>query len=266
VAIAKITEPDALADFTATPFTAVGLTRTVYRLGRGPGVILMHELPGLTPECANLARTLAADGYAVFCPSLCGTPGKPFTAGYAAAVAARLCVAREFAVFAARSSGTIADFLRALCRAAHAELGGPGVGVIGMCLTGNFALALMADPSVAAPVASQPSLPLSPDGNALHLSDDELVAIRARAAAGTRVIGLRFSHDRLCPPARFDRLTAELGDAFERIEIDSSPRNPHGHRRLAHSVLTFDLVDADGQPTRAALDRVRAFLRERLRA
>lgn len=137
-----------------------------------------------------------------------------------------------------------------------------------MCLTGNFALALMVDDAVMAPVLSQPSLPF-PLGkerrSALHISDDDLCIVKRRASEGVGVLGLRFSHDPLCPQERFDRLRSELGNAFESIVIDSSPGNPHGHPRSAHSVLTKDLIDKEGQPTRAALDRVIALFSERLR-
>ena len=136
-----------------------------------------------------------------------------------------------------------------------------------MCLTGNFALSLMVDEVVMAPVLSQPSLPL-PFGKerrrALHLSDDDLCVVKKRTAEGVGVLGMRFTHDPLCPPERFERLREELGDAFEGIEIDSSRNNPHGHPRDAHSVLTRHLIDEEGQPTRAALDRVLDFFRERL--
>jgi dienelactone hydrolase len=262
--------PESLADFTCETFSHDGVSRPVYRLSgirsgapAGRGVVLLHEVPGITPEAARLARRLAAAGHHVIMPSLFGTPGKPFSVGYVGQTMARLCVAGEFATLAARRSGPIVDWLRALCRAAHAELGGPGVGVIGMCFTGNFALALMADPSVLAPVASQPSLPLGRPGE-LHLSEPELVQLRTRARAGQSLLGLRFTGDVLCPRARFERLRAELGDRFESIEIDSSPGNRHGIRRYAHSVLTLDFVDEAGHPTRAAMDRVLGFLAERL--
>jgi dienelactone hydrolase len=255
---------DDLADFTRETFSHDGLSRSVYRLGKGRGVVLMHEIPGITPEAAELARRLAEAGYSVLMPSLFGTPGKPFGKRYVAAEMARVCIAGEFATLATNRSGPIVDWLRALCRAAHAELGGPGVGVIGMCFTGNFALALMADPSVMAPIASQPSLPFLRPAE-LHVSADELVQIRDRARReGVPLLGLRFTGDVICPAARFQRLRSELGDRFEGIEIDSSPGNKHGIRRLAHSVLTLDFVDREGHPTRVAMDRVLGFLKERL--
>jgi dienelactone hydrolase len=188
---------------------------------------------------------------------------------YAAGQMLRACVSREFKVLAARESSPITHWLRALCRELHRELGGPGVGAIGMCLTGNFALALMVDPWVMAPVLSQPSLPfpLGAERKAgLHISDEDLAVVKERTERdGVRLLGLRFTADPVCPKERFDRLRDTLGPAFEAIEIDSSPGNPHGIKRLAHSVVTNDLVDEDGHPTRAALDRVLSFFAEHLR-
>jgi dienelactone hydrolase len=181
----------------------------------------------------------------------------------------RACVSREFSVLARRQSSPITGWLRALCRHAHAECGGPGVGALGMCLTGNFALALMVDESVMAPVLSQPSLPFGVSAShraALHLSDGDLEKVKERVKGGCPVLGMRFTGDPLCPGERFEALRRELGAGFEAIEIDSSPGNPFGIKRLAHSVVTEDLVDSEGHPTRAALERVLAFFAERLRA
>jgi dienelactone hydrolase len=170
-------------------------------------------------------------------------------------------------VFAKHESSPITDWLRALCRRAHEECGGPGVGAIGMCLTGNFALSLMVDESVMAPVLSQPSLPFGVSAahrSALHLSPADLEVVKKRANNGCGVLALRFTSDPMCPEERFARLREELGDGFEAIEIDSSPGNPHGLTRAAHSVVTTDLVDEAGHPTQAALHRVLEVFRERL--
>ncbi len=256
-----------LRGFTEFSFAHDGSTRTVFRKGSGPGVVIMHEIPGITPEVQRFAERVAGDGFTVFMPHLFGTPGKAFSNTYAFGQMARACVSREFSLLAARGSSPICEWLRALCRHAHAELGGKGVGALGMCITGNFALALMVDEAVMAPVLSQPSLPVGLTANqraALHLSDEDLSVVKRRAASGVGVLGLRFTHDPLCRAERFQHLRDELGDGFEGIEIDSSPGNPYGHSRLAHSVLTKDLVDEAGQPTRAALERVLSFFAERL--
>lgn len=256
-----------LDGFSVAPMTFDGVTRDVYRRGSGPGVIVMHEVPGITPEVATFARIVADAGFTVFAPTLFGTPDRPMTFPYAAGQILRACVSKEFRVFAANATSPIISWLRALCAAAHAELGGPGVGAIGMCLTGNFALALMVDPSMMAPVLSQPSLPFATvpsSRRGLHLSPEDLAIVKRRAAAGVPVLAMRFTDDFMCPGERFQRLREELGDSFEAIEIDSSPGNPHGVKSRAHSVVTNDLVNETGHPTRLALDRVLSFFREQL--
>ncbi|HSJ99751.1 MAG TPA: dienelactone hydrolase family protein [Kofleriaceae bacterium] len=247
--------------------TYEGVTRTVFRGGEGPAVIVIHEVPGLYPEVVAFGRRLIDEGFTVYMPSLFGTPGKPFGALYTMGSLARACVSREFATWATGKTSPIVSWLRALAKDAHAACGGPGVGAVGMCLTGGFALAMMIDDVMVAPVLSQPSLPL-PVTRAhcrdLGIDEATLVRVRERAAAGTPVLGLRFTGDRLVPAARFERLREELGDRFIAVEIDSGPDNPHGIPRDAHSVLTRHLVDEPGHPTRAALEQVIEFYRERL--
>ena len=258
----------ALEGFEESTFSHDGAERTVYRRGSGPGVVIMHEIPGITPPVADFARTVSDDGFSVYLPHLFGTPNKPMTGGYAAGQMLRACISREFSVLARNESSPITNWLRALCRKAHHECGGPGVGAIGMCLTGNFALALMVDSSVIAPVLSQPSLPFPVSAShrrALHLSDADLGVVKQRVAQGCSVLGLRFSHDPMCPADRFERLREELGNGFEGIDVDSSPGNPLDIPRTAHSVVTADLVDEAGHPTREALDRVLGLFREKLR-
>jgi len=257
-----------LDGFEAIPFSHEGVTRPVYRKGSGPGVVVMHEIPGITPEVSGFAQRVAAEGFSVFLPHLFGTPGKAFSMPYVLGQMTRACISREFHVLAKGESSPITDWLRALCRHAHAECGGPGVGAIGMCLTGNFALSLMVDEAVMAPVLSQPSLPFPVSADhrqALHISDEQLEIVKKRARQGCPVLGLRFTADPMCPGERFDRLRRELGEeGFEAIEIDSSKGNPHGIAGSAHSVVTADLVDEAGHPTREALDRVLSVFRERL--
>lgn len=254
-------------DLERSDVTYDDVTRTVFRGGAGPAVIVIHEIPGLYPEVVAFGRRLIDAGFTVFMPSLVGAPGRPFSTAYALGSMARACVAREFATWATGKTSPIVSWLRALARDAHAECGGPGVGAVGMCLTGGFALAMMVDDVLVAPVLSQPSLPF-PVTRAhrrdLGIDAATLARVRERAAAGTSVLGLRFTGDRLVPAARFERLREELGDRFIAVEIDSSPGNPHGIPRAAHSVLTRHLVDEPGHPTHTALEQVLDFYRARL--
>jgi len=256
-----------LEGFTCSPFTHDGSTRDVYRKGQGPAVVVMTEIPGITPQVRRFAERVAAEGFTVFMPHFFGPPGKPFSVGGMLSQISRVCVSKEFTVLAANASSPVTDWLRALCRHAHAECGGPGVGAIGMCMTGNFALSLMVDPTVMAPVLSQPSLPFGVTRSrraGIHLSPEDLVTVKRRCEEGVRVLGMRFTHDPMCPGARFETLRRELGPAFEGIEIDSGPGNPWNISRAAHSVLTLELVDEEGHPTKKALDRVLSFFREAL--
>jgi len=244
-----------------------GRTHDVYQAGSGPAVIVIHEIPGLHPGVIAFARKVIDAGFTVYLPSLVGTPGKDVSMPYNIGSMARACVARDFATFATGKTSPIVAWLRALARDAHAACGGPGVGAIGMCLTGGFALAMMVDDTMVAPVLSQPSMPFPISASRrrdVGVSDDDLVKIRARCAAGTPVMGLRFTGDGAVPGERFARLREELGDRFIAIEIDSSAGNPYGIPTNAHSVLTHHLVDQPGHPTRVALERVIAFFRDRL--
>jgi dienelactone hydrolase len=261
-----MTAPE-LPGFQASTIRHQGRGHPVYRAGAGPAVIVIHEIPGLHPGMLSFARRLLDGGYTVYLPSLFGRPGEPFGAGPLLRSVLRVCVSREFAILTDRTSPVV-TWLRALAATAHQECGGPGVGAIGMCVTGGFALAMAVEPAVLAPVASQPGLPApltAANRAAIGLDPADLAAIKARTHQGLCVLGLRFSADRGCPAERFQRLRRELGEGFEAIEVDSSPGNPYGIPARAHAVLTVDLVDAPGHPTRAALDRVLEFLGQRLR-
>jgi dienelactone hydrolase len=259
-----------LDGFERTSFTADGETRDVYSIGTGPAVIVISEVPGITPLVADFGRRVAAIGCSAVLPHLFGEPGAEPTVGKALKVAAKACISKEFATFARNKTSPITQWLRALARHAHAEHGGPGVGVVGMCLTGGFALAMMVDDIVLAPVLSQPSLPFGltkAHRSDLGISEEDLSKVKQRCAGeDVCVLGLRFSGDKLSPGDRFDRLAKELGDRFVAVEIDSSPGNDEGYRKQAHSVLTEDLRDVEGSATKAALDQVLALFRDRLLA
>jgi dienelactone hydrolase len=239
-------------------------TRPVWRLGSGPAVIVIHEMPGLHPLVIRFAERVAAEGMTVFCPSLFGEPGRPATLGYALGVMAKaICVRREFDVWSRDRSSPIVDWLRALAAKAHAECGGRGVGAVGMCFTGNFALAMMTEPSVVAPVLSQPSLPLGKAGaGAIGVSTEEISCARRRFAdENLSMMALRFFGDSVVPDARFDSLKREFGDRLETIEIDPEAARADAPMK-PHSVLTIHLDDTGPEgPTKKAEQRVIAFLK-----
>ncbi len=259
--------PTGLTDFERIDTTLLGRTYPVFTKGEGPGVVVIPEIPGLTPEVAGFARRVADLGCTVVVPSLFGTPGRPMTARYATDSIVRACVSKEFVVMATNRSSPVTEWLRALAADVHTRCGGPGVGAIGMCLTGGFALAMMVEPAVVAPVLSQPSLPFPVTRRHradLGLSPADREAVVARAADGCDVLALRFSKDMMSPGGRFRALEDLLGERFIGVEIDSGRHNTHGVSRWSHSVVTRHLVDEPGHPTRDALDRVLEFFRDRL--
>ncbi|MEO7398887.1 MAG: dienelactone hydrolase family protein [Ilumatobacteraceae bacterium] len=245
----------ALAGWTTAPFTAAGMTHDVLRRGTGPGVVIVHEIPGITPNVANFANEVVDAGFTVVMPSLVGTPGRVRSAPYVLTSMAKICISREFTVWALNETSPIIAFLRAVARSLHNDVGGSGVGAIGMCFSGGFALGMMVDEIMVAPVLSQPSLPFasgkSERGADLNLSPDDALTIAERAAQGCQVLGLRFTEDKLVG-TRFDSLRTLLGDRFIAVEV------PSQHAK-DHSVLTEERDDP-------SVARVIQFLRDKLQA
>jgi dienelactone hydrolase len=258
-----------LANYEKTSFAHDGRAKPLYVRGQGRAVIVLHELPGITWQVVRFADWLVEAGFRAYLPELTGIAGKDLTPGYYYRTFARVCISREFALLASDRSSPVTTWLRALARQADGETGGHGVGVVGMCFSGNFALAMMLEPCLKAAVTAQPSLPLplgKARGAALHLSPAELDALKERGARGETILGLRFANDRWCPRQRFETLRRELGTAFADIELPESAANPQSPNPFPHSVLTNDLIDHAGEPTKAAAERVIAFLTERLGA
>jgi dienelactone hydrolase len=252
--------------FTETTFTHDGKTRTVYRAGSGPGVVVMSEMPGITPKVAEFAQRVVDAGFTVAMPDLFGTPGKPLSVPYGVKSMMQGCVSREFASWALNRTSPVIDWLRALARDLHDKCGGPGVGAIGMCFTGGFALAMAVDDTMLAPVLSQPSLPFGVGKarkQALGLSDADLARVADRAELC--VLAMRFTNDKFVPAERFAHLREVFGDRLIAIEIENRPgQNPHHIPKIAHSVVTEHLVDEPGHPTQDALHRVLDFFKQRL--
>jgi dienelactone hydrolase len=257
-----------LSGWRKAPFTGGGLTYDCYEKGSGPGVVLIPEIPGISPEVLGLAEHLVAEGFTVVVPSPFGTPGREATVAYGASVFARLCVSKEFRAFAVNAERPITRFLRAVAADLATRTPGRGVGVIGMCFTGGFALATAVDDVVRAPVMSQPATPF-PLGRARRrdpgVSEQELETVVERSRTdGLCVLGLRFTKDRAVPDERFATLRERLGDAFEVFELDSGPGNAGGFSANAHQVLTAEVRETPGHPALAARTRTVEFLRSRL--
>lgn len=262
---------DVLKDYTSFSFDDGRYQRTVYRRGQGPAVIVIHEIPGLHPLVVRFANRVAEAGMTVFLPHLFGDAGRPVTIPYVMKeMFKNVCIRREFDAWATDKSSPIVDWLRALSRKVFAECGGKGVGAVGMCFTGNFALAMMTEPSVVAPVLSQPSLPLaigSARKAAIGVSPDEIACAKRRfAEEDLSMIGLRFHGDPFIADARFDTYKRTFGDRFEAIEIDAKD-GLSVQGEPPHSVLTVNLRDDDPEgPTKRAERRVIEFFKQRVGA
>jgi dienelactone hydrolase len=239
----------------------------VYHTGKGPAVLLMHELPGMNSPCIKLAEEIAAAGFTVYLPLLFGRPGQ--NRGLLPAFS--ICVRREFHLFAAGKRSPITDWIRDLCTHVHALSGGRGIGLIGMCMTGGLVFALCASPTVRAAVTSQPSLPLTMFRSAkfrndLGIASVDLDAAKARVSAeGLDILGFRFSSDAACPAERFEGAKRAFGERFKPTTY-RTPDREHGLSRWSHSVLTgaHGQILPETHPVRRARGAVIAYLRERL--
>lgn len=272
MATRSMNEDDPLDDFAHREITLNGATKVVHVAGSGPGVIVMTEMPGISPHVARFSRWVRDAGFTVYMPSLFGRDGAVPGAEEGAAVFQRACVSAEFRALAANQTSPVTQWLRALARRAHQECGGPGVGAIGMCFTGNFALSMMLESSMLAPVLCQPSLPLN-DPAGIEIAPDDIAAVGQRLEReDLTVLAYRFEGDRFCRAQRFAAYAEALGDRFiARVIPDSAAGTDVApffakHVPCPHSVVTAHLIDEAGQPTVAARDEILAFFARRLGA
>jgi len=263
-------QDDPLEDFTVREITLDDVTKRVYVAGSGPAIIVMAEMPGISPHVARFSRWVRDAGFTVYMPSLFGRDGTVPGAEEGAAIFQRACVSAEFRAFAANETSPITQWLRSLAKLAHQECAGPGVGAIGMCFTGNFALSMMLEPSMLAPVLSQPSLPLN-DPAGTGIAPAELAAVKARLDRDDlTVLAYRFEGDKFCQAQRFAAFSEALGDRFVPRVLDDSAASTDlppffaRHVTTPHSVVTAHLIDEAGQPTLAARDEILTFFASRL--
>jgi len=231
------------------------LAHDVYTRGDGPVILLVQELPGIGPQTLRLADRLVDAGFRVVLPHLFGPLGKLSFAGN---IARLFCMRREFALFARHRSSPVVNWLRALAQDLRGRYKVRGVGVIGMCLTGNFAISMMADDAVLAGVAAEPSLPLA-GAKFLHMSDSDIAEIREALDEKGAMLAFRFQGDKLCTHAKFEALDAAFNDDKERIKL----REIEGDK---HSLLTVHFSGEDGSPTRDALTEVMGYFTDKLGA
>ncbi len=270
IARRNMNEDDPLEDFEHRRITLNGIAKLVHVAGEGPAVIVMAEMPGISPHVARFGRWVRDAGFTVYMPSLFGRDGIVPGAEEGVAILRQACVSAEFHAFASNKSSPVTQWLRSLARLAHEECGGPGVGAIGMCFTGNFALTMMLEPAMLAPVVCQPSLPLD-DAAGIGMSLDELAAVRERLEReNLTVMAYRFEGDKHCKAQRFAAYAAALGDRFVARVLPDSAANPDTPLffdkvvACPHSVVTAHLIDEAGQPTIKARDEILSFFGQRL--
>lgn len=204
----------------------------------GPPIIVLHEIYGMSKSVAAFAEMIRQAGFRVYMPVLYGsTQPKNGRIDRVRGMAEFACVARQFRIFSANESGPWADWLRDLVDWACVESGNGKAGVVGLCLTGNFALSMAASPRVGAAVMGEPSLPMVFDG--LHVTDAELASVKTRVAEGLEVRAYRYSTDTMCRASRFAKLEAEFGAGFKGETLEVSEK--------LHSVFTDHLRDSQGQ-------------------
>jgi dienelactone hydrolase len=266
----KMNEDDPLEDFDPRGIALDGVTKVVHVAGSGPAVIVMTEMPGISPHVARFSRWVRDAGFTVYMPSLFGRDGAVPGVEEGIAVFQRACVSAEFRALAANKSSPVTQWLRSLARLAHEQCGGPGVGAIGMCFTGNFALTMMLEPAMLAPVLAEPTLPLD-DPAGLEIAPEELTAVRERLEQeDLTVMAYRFEGDRFCKAERFAAYSQALGDRFIGRVLPDSAANPDTAPFFKevvaspHSVVTAHLIDEAGQPTIAARDEILSFFVQRL--
>lgn len=268
--IRDVNEEDPLLDFTKRKITLHDVEKTVLISGSGPCVIVMTEMPGISPHVARFARWVRDAGFTVYMPSLFGRDGAIPSAEEGGEIYQRACVSKEFRAFASDESSPVTKWLRALARQAHEECKGLGVGAIGMCFTGNFALSMMLESSVLAPVLAQPSLPMDRP-HAIESPADEIERVRERLEReDLTVLAYRFEGDEFCQAQRFAAYQEALGDRFDGRTLPDSAASTDlppffkAHVTTPHSVVTAHLIDEEGQPTTVARDEILSFFQARL--
>jgi len=262
---------DPLSDFEAREVTLEEKTKRVYVSGDGPAVIVMHEVPGISPHVARFARWVREAGFTVYMPSLFGRDGAVPEAQEGGEVFQRVCISREFHVMGGGKTSPVVSWLRALAAMASNECGGSSVGAVGMCFTGNFAISMMIEPMMKAAVACQPSLPLDTP-SAIEMSDEDAAAIAERLEREDLTVkGYRFEGDKFCMAARFATYRKHFGDHFDGQELPDGSANTEtspffaAHITTPHSVVTQHLVDSEGEPTTEAKNEIIDYLKDQLR-
>ena len=225
---------DVLADFTKEQFTAQGKTRDIYRLGSGPAVIVIAEIPGITPNVAGIRpQGGGASGARRCCRISSESPAQPASVSTVLKSIGPACVSREFSVWALEEDEPGDRLAPRPCgaRARTVRRTGRGRGrhvLHRRIRPGDDGRRHRRGPGVEPAVAAVPDLEATQGRHrdlGCRSGQGEGEGRRRRVR-----LGLRFTHDPFCFAARFETLRRELGDGFIAVELDSSagqsPRTP----------------------------------------
>jgi len=235
--------------------------RKVYHIGSGPPLLLMHELPGLSEDTFQLAKTYSKH-FTVYLPLLTGKVGDKKLGKLSLGLQSLriLCLNREIHLLKAKSSSPITLWLRDLCNHIRSQSDYNGVGVLGMCLTGNFAMTLMADDAVLGAVSAQPSLPARPH-SALHMSDSDIKNTSNRLDdLGHYMHAYRFKSDVICKAEKFSAIDKTFNTAerervrIKQLEVTAEDEN-------LHSVLVYSF-GAGGDKTKQVYDETVEYFKK----
>jgi len=225
-------------------FSHAGATRTVHRLppsaanARKRGVILMHELPGLTDPAADFGVAMMKEGFDVHMPLFFGKY-RQWTLGKRnplPGVLRMLCIRREFTALAANQPSAITDWVRALARHVSATHEGEKVGVIGMCMSGGWVFSLALDFSVGAAIAGHTAMPFrTKDANQDELGDTQ-ETVRKALKSGTPILASLFEGDWRSPKTRRVSLVQVYADANEGALRTDTYSKGDGCGKSEHSV------------------------------
>ncbi|MCB1179148.1 MAG: dienelactone hydrolase family protein [Leptospiraceae bacterium] len=253
-------------DFLEFEFSHKNISHKVFKKGNGPGIIIIHELPGMVKECVNFARNLEKEGFTVYLPLLFGEPNKELDVIDTIKLFRKVCISKEFDLFSNNKTSPVVEFLKGLCKFAKEETSSKGVGAIGMCLTGGFVIPMVVESSLLAPVLSQPSLPLNPlFRNEIGCSKEDYETACSRIKKEKiKVLGFKFSEDILSHNDKFKKLETDLMNNFEGDIIDSSLGNSHKIPFYAHAVFTKDFVEQKDHPTYNAYLKLISYFKEKL--
>jgi len=206
---------DPLPGYDHDPFRDGEIEHDVRRSGSGPAVLVIHELPGIDEATRMVAERIREEGFTVVLPDLLPPRSGEPTGLDLALNLGRICVSNEFWAFALRYDRPVTLWLQALAVREHARSGGPGIGIVGMCLSGGFALAAATRAPISVAIAAEPSLPFRWRLGAaryLGMSTAEVRTLRDRAARGEVCVrAFRYEGDPVSPPERLARIRELLG-------------------------------------------------------